>query len=389
MIKLLILTSSFAMGGTEAALNSLLNKLDKEKYEATVLSITEEGPMLDGIPDWVIHKQLEFSDPKYRIFVSGRKEKTENIKILWSKIQKRFWIWKYKESAERNLFYERIMKYTNENPEEYDLMLDFHGYGYFLTAYGAEKIRAKKKAMWIHDENTWWLYKIASFLPEYDRIFCVSKAVRDSFLEKYPQYQTKTQVFYNLTDTERIQRKANNSFHDERYIGETKLLTIGRMEEQKGYDIGLETAEILKKRGFHFCWFFMGDGNLRKWVQKEIRVKNLEDCVKLLGKCKNPYPYIKNCDYYIQPSRHEGYATTILEAKVLKKIIVASDIPSNREQIRDGFNGYLEKLTGRDFADRIQYLLQNPEKSKNIVENLKNEKIDFSGELVKLEELLR
>ena len=330
MIKLLILTSSFAMGGTEVALNSLLNKLDKEKYQVTVLSITQEGPMLNGVPDWVNLRQLKFSNPKYRIFVSGRKEKTDNMEVLLTKIQKKLWYRKYKESAESNLYYEKIMKFTYEDPEEYDLMLDFHGYGYFLTAYGAKKVRAKKKAMWIHDENVWWVYKIASYLPEYDQIFCVSKAVQESFLNKYPQYQANTQVFYNLTDTERIRRRAEELLDDERYTGDMKLLTIGRMEKQKGYDIGLEAAEILKKRGVRFRWFFMGDGNLRKWIQKEIRDKNLEDRVVLLGKCQNPYPYIKNCDYYIQPSRHEGYATTILEARVLKKIVDASYIPSNR-----------------------------------------------------------
>lgn len=388
MIKLLILTSSFAMGGTEAALNSLLNKLDKEKYRVTVLSITQEGPMLNGVPDWVNLRQLKFSDPKYRIFVSGRKEKTDNMKVLLTKVQKKLWNRKYKESAESNLYYEKIMKFTYEDPEEYDLMLDFHGYGYFLTAYGAKKVRAKKKAMWIHDENVWWVYKIASFLPEYDQIFCVSKAVQESFLNKYPQYQANTQVFYNLTDTERIRRRAEESLDDERYTGDMKLLTIGRMEKQKGYDIGLEAAEILKKRGVRFRWFFMGDGNLREWIQKEIRDKNLEDRVVLLGKCQNPYPYIKNCDYYIQPSRHEGYATTILEARVLKKIVVASDIPSNREQIRNEVNGYLEKIEGKAFADRIQKLVQDPEECKKIAENLKNEEIDFSGELAKLENLL-
>lgn len=388
MIKLLILTSSFAMGGTEVALNSLLNKLDKEKYQVTVLSITQEGPMLNGVPDWVNLRQLKFSNPKYRIFVSGRKEKTDNMEVLLTKIQKKLWYRKYKESAESNLYYEKIMKFTYEDPEEYDLMLDFHGYGYFLTAYGAKKVRAKKKAMWIHDENVWWVYKIASYLPEYDQIFCVSKAVQESFLNKYPQYQANTQVFYNLTDTERIRRRAEELLDDERYTGDMKLLTIGRMEKQKGYDIGLKAAEILKKRGVRFRWFFMGDGNLRKWIQKEIRDKNLEDRVVLLGKCQNPYPYIKNCDYYIQPSRHEGYATTILEARVLKKIVVASDIPSNREQIRNGVNGYLEKIEGKAFADRIQKLVQDPEECKKIVENLKNEEIDFSGELAKLENLL-
>ena len=85
MIKLLILTSSFAMGGTEAALNSLLHKLDEKKYDVTVLSITQEGPMMEGVPAYVSLKQLKFSDPKYRIFVSGRKEKTESPKNFFSK----------------------------------------------------------------------------------------------------------------------------------------------------------------------------------------------------------------------------------------------------------------------------------------------------------------
>lgn len=389
MINILILTSSFAMGGTEAALNSLLNKLDKEKYNVTVLSITQEGPMLKEVPESVFLKQLKFSNPKYRIFVSGRKERTGNIKDFLAKVQKRVWYWNYKETEEYNQFYERLLPLTENEPEEYDLMLDFHGYGYFLTAYGAKKICAKKKAMWIHDENVWWVYKIASYLREYDKIFCVSKAVRQSFINKYPKYQSNTEVFYNLTDTLRIRKKAEQLYKDDRYIGERKLLTIGRLEIQKGYDIALKAAEILKKDQISFKWFFMGDGNLKKWIEKEIKNKGLSSHVILLGQCENPYPYIKDCDYYVQPSRHEGYATTILEARVLKKIIVASDIPSNREQIQSGINGYLEKVDGKAFADRLESLIGNSKMNGNILNNLMKEKIDFSGELYKLDKLLR
>lgn len=388
MIKLLILTSSFAMGGTEAALNSLLHKLDEKKYDVTVLSITREGPMMEGVPAYVSLKQLKFSDPKYRIFVSGRKEKTESLKTFLAKLQKRFWYLKYKETAENNQLYEKLLDCTETETEEYDLLLDFHGYGYFLTAYGAKKIKAKKKAMWIHDENVWWIYKIASYLPEYDKIFCVSKAVMASFLKQFPQYEKRTQVFYNLTDTKRILQRAEELLNDNRYIGEEKLLTIGRMEEQKGYDIALTAAEILKHRNVRFQWFFMGDGNLRGQIQKEIRNKNLEDCVKMLGRCRNPYPYIKGCTIYIQPSRHEGYATTILEAKVLEKPIIASNIPSNSEQIQNGSNGFLVNLNGESFADKIQQLLTDKNIMEKITENLKKESIDFSDEIHKLENLL-
>ena len=200
MIKVLILTNSFAIGGTEAALNSLLKMMNPEEYQITVLAITKEGPLLKEVPGTVKIKQLLFTKSKYRIFVSGRKEKTDSIKTLAAKIEKKYYYFKYKQNAEKNHLYEKILEYTSPLEGEYDLLLDFHGYGYFLTAYGAECIKAKKKAMWIHDENIWWLYKVVSYLGKYDKIFCVSQAVKTSLLKNFPEYKEKAEVFYNVTD---------------------------------------------------------------------------------------------------------------------------------------------------------------------------------------------
>lgn len=387
MIKILVLTNSFTIGGTEAALNSLLKMLDSEQYQVTVLAITKEGAMLEEIPERIEVKQLPFTKSKYRIFVSGRKEKTDSLKTLAAKIEKRYYYFKYRQNEEANRFYEKMLEYTFPLEEEYDLMLDFHGYGYFLTAFGAKNVKAKKKAMWIHDENIWWLYKIVSYLQNYDKIFCVSQAVKTSLLEKYPEYREKTEVFYNVTDVERIKKMSDSTIDDERYRGSQKILTIGRMEQQKGYDIAIEAAEILKNRGVTFQWFFMGDGNLRGDLEKAVKRKGLESHIVFLGRKTNPYPYIRECDIYVQPSRHEGYATTILEAKVLKKIIVASDIPSNREQIKTENNGYLEVLKGNAFADRIESILQGKVQTEYIMDNLKKENLDFAGEIKKLENL--
>lgn len=389
MIKVLILTNSFAIGGTEAALNSLLKMMNPEEYQITVLAITKEGPLLKEVPGTVKIKQLLFTKSKYRIFVSGRKEKTDSIKTLAAKIEKKYYYFKYKQNAEKNHLYEKILEYTSPLEGEYDLLLDFHGYGYFLTAYGAECIKAKKKAMWIHDENIWWLYKVVSYLGKYDKIFCVSQAVKTSLLKNFPEYKEKAEVFYNVTDTERIKRMADDALNDERYRGNRKILTIGRMEEQKGYDVAIEAAEILKNRNIAFQWFFMGDGNLRQELEKFVKKKGLEKNIIFLGKKSNPYPYIKNCNLYVQPSRHEGYATTIFEARVLKKIIVASDIPSNREQIKTGINGYLEILKGEAFAERIEGILQGKEHTEKITGNLENENLDFAGEMKKLDKLLK
>lgn len=389
MIKVLILTNSFDIGGTEAALNSLLKMMNPEQYQVTVLAITKEGPLLKEIPRTVEVQQLPFTKSKYRIFVSGRKEKTDSLKTLAAKIEKKYYYFRYKQSAKRNQLYEKMLECTSPLEEEYDLLLDFHGYGYFLTAYGAECVKARKKAVWIHDENIWWLHKVVSYLYKYDKIFCVSQAVQGSLVEKFPEYQEKAEVFYNVTDTGRIKRMAESAVDDERYKARFKILTIGRMEEQKGYDVAIEAAEMLKNRKIDFCWFFMGDGNLREELEKTVKKKELGKYIIFLGKKSNPYPYIKNCDIYVQPSRHEGYATTILEARVLEKIIVASDIPSNREQIRTEINGYLESLEGKAFADRIETIFQGKGQIQKIIGNLENENLDFAGGMKKLEKLLK
>ena len=108
MIKVLILTNSFAIGGTEAALNSLLKMMNPEEYQITVLAITKEGPLLKEVPGTVKIKQLLFTKSKYRIFVSGRKEKTDSIKTLAAKIEKKYYYFKYKQNAEKNQLYEKI-----------------------------------------------------------------------------------------------------------------------------------------------------------------------------------------------------------------------------------------------------------------------------------------
>lgn len=388
MKKVIVLTNAFMGGGTEVALNSLLNCMKPEEYDVTICCITKTGPLLKQVPKQIPIQEVQFSNPMHRVFVSGIKEKTNSLKMLLYKIKKKYYYKKYKQDGKRNELYEKILVKMKPIETEYDLLLDFHGYGYFLTVYGAEKIRAKKKAMWVHDENISWISKVVSYLPAYDKIFCVSKAVKDSFIRTCPHLAFKAEVFYNLTDTEKVKKKAQGVLRDTEYNGEFKILTIGRLQEQKGIDIAIESARILQQRGVQFRWYILGEGTLYKSLSVQVKQCGLEERFFLLGRRDNPFPYIRECQLYVQPSRHEGYATTVLEAKVLCKPILASDIPSNREQIIDGENGYLCKLEAEPFAERIQRLIEHPELCTKVVDGLKQERFDFSKEIEKLERLL-
>lgn len=65
--------------------------------------------------------------------------------------------------------------------------------------------------------------------------------------------------------------------------------------------------------------------------------------------------------------------------------ILSSDIPSAREQIQDGINGYVAELSAEAIADKIEYLYNNPSQMEKTVKYLKEHPIDFSKELLKLE----
>lgn len=386
-MKVLILTRTFDCGGTEAAMISLLNQMIKMDYQIKILCMEKKGPFLERVPEQVEVQEIQFKNDFYRFVVKGKQVASDSLKIILFKILQQVYWKMYPVKKGSNNLYNNILKKLVLYTEEFDMVLDFYGYGHFLTAYAANYKNVKKRAMWIHDENIHWMYKIEEYLPFFDRIFCVSNAVKSAFLKKHSEYDFKTEVFYNQTNVEQIRKNADDIIEDNNYYGDFKILTVGRLEKQKGLDIAIETASILKQRKVNFKWYVIGDGAELKKISRLIKEYRVENEFILLGRKSNPYPYMKQCQFYIQPSRHEGYATTIVEAKALGKPIIASDIPSNQEQITNGRNGFLVPLKACEFADIICEIIYNPEMVKNIVKVLQAEPIDFSGEIRKLENL--
>lgn len=385
MKKVLILTSGFYGGGTEVALNALLNHLDYSKYAVDICCICKRGPMLEKLPKEIHVKEIDFVAPRYRLYVSGVKEKLSSPKVFFQKVGKKIFGLVHPMKNGKNRFYNTLLKKITTQPGKYDIILDFYGYGYFLTAYAA-KLEADKRAMWLHDENLHWLYKVEEYLPEFDRIFCVSEAVKQEFIKRCPGLKNKTEVFYNIVDASEIKEKAELPIDDARYTGSFKILTVGRLEYQKGYDIAIQAAAILKRQGICFRWFVIGEGTELGKLEKQVERADVKEFV-FLGRKENPYSYMMHCDLYVQPSRHEGKALTIQEAKILNKPILVSDIPSNREQVTDGVNGYLVQAEPELLAKKIEYLIHSVDARVRVVNNLKNEYDDFSSEVEKLENL--
>ena len=149
-----------------------------------------------------------------------------------------------------------------------------------------------------------------------------------------------------------------------------RIVTVGRLSREKGQDIAIESARIMKEKNIEFIWYFIGDGASYIELRSLIKKYGLEKQVIFLGKMENPYPYIKNCDIYVQPSREEGYGMTVAEAKMFQRAIVITNFLTAAEHIQNGENGYIVPINQNELALKIMYLIKRPEKREQFSHNL-------------------
>lgn len=372
MKKMLIMAKALGGGGAEVAMIELINNLPEEEYDITLALLDEDSEYINRLKRNIKIVYISFS--------SSLKKSLVSMYSIPAKILKKIKINKFLP------FYELIFKsVTTQFDNDYDIAIDFYGYGYFLTGYLGKCINAKKKATWLHDEDLkGWFDSVKKYGRYYDKIFAVSSSVKNSFCKSYPKLKDKCEVFYNVIDTNEIISKSRDC-SIKLFDGNFNILTVGRLHKQKGIDIAIEIASELKKKGISFKWYVIGEGKEHKSLKKLIAKFKLEEDFILLGRKDNPYPYMKQCDLYVQPSRHEGYGITVLEARTLCKIVLASDILPFEEQIKNNVNGYLENLDSTSFVKKICEIISDKELNRKILENLKSNQPDFSEEIKKLE----
>ena len=169
------------------------------------------------------------------------------------------------------------------------------------------------------------------------------------------------------------------------------IVSVGNILPVKGYDMAVKACAELVQEGIELKWYVVGRKDQAEEIEELIRKYNLEDEFILLGVRKNPYKYMEAADIYVQCSRYEGFSTTIREAKLLCKPIVATNCQGIKEQIQDGVNGILTEIDARSIYEGVHRLI-NDEKlrmkcTEKLKEDLKNSN-EIKMELTKLYRLL-
>lgn len=380
MKKILFVMNTMGRAGAERALIALMNILPREEYEISLLSLVNRGEMFQEVPE---HVKILNKKPDMRSVLSSG----GTIALIKTTLRCFFYrlggfsLLGYlchnlaRQAKTRHIQLDKLLwrviaKGTPAPKETFDLAVAYlEGAS---TYFVADRVQAEKKAAFIHID-----YEKAGYHPSLDlnayenihQIFSVSREAGESFLKVYPQYQDKLALFRNIIDGERIRKLSlctispNDAFTASNAT--YKLLTVGRLNYQKAYDIAIPALKLLRDRGMDIDWFILGEGSLERELRTQIRETGLQEHFFLLGSRQNPYPYYREADLYIHATRFEGKSIAIEEAQVLGKAIIASDCTGNREQITPGKNGILISLSPENIADSIEALLKEPEKIKS------------------------
>ena len=380
--KVLFLISNLESGGVSKSMVSLLSAFDRKRYEVSLWIGSPYGLFYDLLPDDIIRitdRRIAWlmAGPKgiFRLLAHG------HLLLACGNLFRMFISFFDKGIA--GWILSRLMPVTTD--QEYDLIVDYNGQHQLY--YMIDKLKGKKEVTFFHSDYSKWPYYYRmdrKYFPKVDRIFTISATCLKTLSEFFPTQKDKMFIMENITSPGMIRKLAEGPADD--FNGEIRLLTIGHVCHQKGSDLAIEAASILKKRGVPFRWYFIGKPSDQ--LEDMTRRYGVSDEVVFLGLRANPYPYLKNATIYVHPSRYEGKSIALDEAKILCKPIVVTNFSTVSDQFENRVNASICNMTPENLAETISELLQNLKLRESYVQYLTSHIIDNSGEIAKLYTLI-
>ena len=280
-----------------------------------------------------------------------------------------------------------MKKAIPKSQKEYDVAIGFlEKTAIYLTV---DCISAKKKIGFINNDYSMLSLDAAFDAPYFtklDYLFTVSESCEEVLKDTFPNLKSKIKMMYNILSEKAIQNLAAEPI--EGLDAAINLVTLGRLSHQKGFDIAIKAATILVKKGYNIKWYILGEGEERSTLEQLIEANNLVANFILLGIKENPYPYINNATFYVQPSRFEGKSLAIDEAKILHKPILVTNFTSAKDQIESGVNGLIVPLNEEAIANGIIDLIENKELRYSFISNLKKHNYGTESEIEKLYQII-
>lgn len=390
--NLLFVMGNLRCGGAEKSLISLLQTIDYNLYNVDLQLFSVEGLFLKQVNSKVVilpeieeyhYFDMSLSKALFQAFKKGR------WYIIFNRI-----IAGYIFKTEKNLSRceQRVWKYISKcvkkSSKKYDAVFGFLEKS--PVYYAVEKVDAVKKIGFIHNDYE----KLEmdknidlNYFEKLDYIVTDSKECKEVLVHNFPSCNEKIKVIFNIVSPVLIRKLAIEPIRDN-FPNGLKIVSIGRLENQKGYDFAIDALKIVKEKGVNFHWIILGEGVEKQKLVQQIAKNNLVENISFVGIKENHYPYVKMADVFMQTSRFEGKSIAIDEAKIVGKPILVTNFSTVNDQITHRETGYITEMNPDSIAEGVIELLQKENLRNQLSENLSKLTLGTESEIEKIYELL-
>ena len=354
-IKILFRHRSMEMGGVEKVMLSLLNNLDKEKFDMTVLLSLNQGELRNEFPHHVRKIYL----------VEGKEDLSTNPVLQKVQLLQRKWkLEKFRKNPEK------IDRKILKNEFDVEIAMTYNDFEPVLNSSN----KNSKKIGWFHSEIDLpklqpLVPQILEQFPQFDHMVYCSEKIMQIMHRSYPNLKYPPEsVIINAVPVDEIRKKSEEKIPD--FKNRPVFVSVGRLHTRKGYHKLMDAHHKLLKEGFEHSVVIIGDGEELPNLLLQQKNLGVEETFIFACNKMNPYPYIKNADFFIMPSESEAWPLVISEALILQKPIIATKVGDVDLMIEDGKTGHLIRYETSEIYEAMKKFLTDENFVQNIKENL-------------------
>ncbi len=355
--KILFLIHDLGHGGAEKVLVNLVNNMDREKFDITVMSLFGGG----------VNEQFLAHHINYKTVFKKSFRGNSKIMKLFSP----------------QTLHKKFIK------EKYDIEVSYLEGPTARIISGCPHMDTKL-ACWIHTELHTAKVASSSFksyeeslscYKKFNNIACVSGFVKKVFSSTYPEINN-LEVLFNTNETNQIISLSAEAVEDSLFSErEFKLCGVGKIVSIKGFDRLARIHLKLTKEGFPVHTYILGVGSEQKSIEEFLKENGIEAGFTFLGYQTNPYKYVSKCDLYVCSSFVEGFSTAATEALIVGTPVCTTSVSGMDEMLGENNEwGVITENNEEALYEGIKRLVSDPALLKHYKEKALERRKAFTTE---------
>lgn len=337
MRKVLFFIHDLGPGGAEKVLVNLVNNMDPEQFDITVMTLVGGGVNEQFLKPHIRHVTC------FERLLRGH---THLLK-LFSPRQLHDWFIKEKYDIEVSYLEGPAARIISGCPHPDTKLVSWVHVEQHTQACAAKAFRS-------YDES-----KVC--YEKFHQTVCVSEYVKRDFLSLYPSL-FPVDVYNNTNETDHILQKKDEDVEvGVFYAGQIRLCGVGKLMPNKRFDAIFRIHDRLRRQGYPVHTYLLGDGPERAKLETFVHEKGLRESVTFLGYQTNPYKYVARCDLFLCASLAEGFSTAATEALIVGTPVCTVEVSGMKEMLGENDEwGIVTKNDEEALYQGIKKLLDDP-----------------------------